>query len=80
MSFPHRLKMTVCFAIYFLVGYLVRGTLMGQGLTLPLVVRGLTLGLVIFFVWFNTVTAPLWNRRARRLDFTNKSHQTGKGP
>ena len=66
LSFPRRLAMTFCFGTLTWVLLLLRiwnssvdlGELLGLALKVYLV----------FFAWFNGVTAYFWNRRARRLN------------
>lgn len=62
-----KLKMILCFGLYF--GFLsaLRKLLFYQGDFVEAFERDSLLWAGIFALWFNLVTAPLWNRRARRL-------------
>ena len=64
---PRILKMAPCFSLYFVLGAAVRDILLGNGFELGLIPIYFIYGVFGFLVWFNVVTAPLWNRRARRL-------------
>ena len=61
------LAMTPCFAAWFLIVWLARGWLFEDRAVLSIREIGITYGYFVagFFVWFNVVTAPLWNHRAR---------------
>lgn len=71
MDVRHRLKMTPFFALYFALGAAVRDWILGAGVSLASSAEAFAWGFAIFFIWFNLVTAPLWNRRARRLSGSN---------
>ncbi len=63
------LLMIPCFSAWILVGWLLRELLVGNlgSLRLADLARVYGILLIIFTLWFNLVTAPLWNRRARSL-------------
>jgi hypothetical protein len=67
MTLSHRVKMVLCFAPYFAVGGALREFLLGHAVTIEQLIRWTLYGLGFFLVWFNVVTAPCWNRRARSL-------------
>lgn len=67
ISFAKTVAMTPCFAAWFLVVWLIK-TLLFKSSDLPPATEIATqFGYfsAFFLVWFNTVTAPLWNRRIR---------------
>ena len=66
MSFGLTCQMTLCFGgltalIY--AGYAVAN----NAFDATTVIQSSLLFFCLYFVWFNLVTRPLWNRRARRL-------------
>ena len=66
MSMARRLRMTLAFGIYYGLSYAVTGALFRDRPLLAFGPGSVLSAMAIFFVWFNLVTAPLWNRRARR--------------
>jgi hypothetical protein len=67
ISMGRRMKMAVCFGLYFGAFYLIRNLIWGDGETFRSGSVAIGISIVCFFAWFSIVTAPLWNRRARRL-------------
>lgn len=67
ISFRRTVAMTPCFAAWFLVIWLAKAALFGSSpfpaATEIAVQFAYFLG--FFLIWFNAVTAPLWNRRIR---------------
>lgn len=59
--------MTPCFAAWFLVVWALKEWLFGDRPLPPAGDLAVAYGYFLagFFAWFNAVTAPLWNRRAR---------------
>ena len=67
ISVARTIAMTPCFAAWFLVIWLLKAALF-KSATFPSTAEiAVQFGyfLAFFLVWFNTVTAPLWNRRIR---------------
>ena len=60
-------QMTVCFAAWLLVGWILRESLLGRigSIRFEDILRIYLILIVAFALWFNLVTRPLWNRRAR---------------
>ncbi len=69
MSLGYTLKMTPFFAIYFAAGAALRDLILGRSIEAASFFQAFGWGLVFFMCWFNLVTAHLWNKRARRLNF-----------
>lgn len=63
-----KLKMILCFGIYYGAFAGIRNALFSDAKLLVEVTKGIGWGIVIFTVWFNLVTAPLWNLRANKLN------------
>ena len=64
----HRLLLMIpCFASWLLVGWLLREWIVGQSESLHFTGIARVYGYMLsgFALWFNLVTKPLWNRRAR---------------
>lgn len=61
------LIMIPCFAAWMMPGLLLREWLVGNPSPLapPQIAKTYGFLLLAFALWFNVVTAPLWNRRAR---------------
>ncbi|MFT4547865.1 MAG: hypothetical protein ACI8XO_002245 [Verrucomicrobiales bacterium] len=59
--------MVICFAGWLMIGLILRELIFGEprSLTLEKLLSLYGYGIVGFSVWFNLVTRPLWNRRAR---------------
>ena len=59
--------MTPCYAAWFLVAWLLREWLLGDGNfpSTSQLAESYLYFVIGFFVWFNAVTAPLWNWRAK---------------
>jgi hypothetical protein len=66
LTIVHMLKMTLCFGLYFGLMYHVKVYFETDQLSLEAILISILKGLVLFFVWFNAVTRPLWNRRVKR--------------
>lgn len=62
-----RVRMAVCFGVYYGAFYLLRNLIWGHGATVRSGFVTIGISIVCFFAWFSMLTAPLWNRRARRL-------------
>jgi hypothetical protein len=62
-----KLKMTLCFGVYYGIFAGIRNWLFSGGDLLSAVGKDIFLAIVIFGIWFHLVTAPIWNVRARRL-------------
>jgi hypothetical protein len=67
ISFKRTLIMAPCFALYFLAAAILKDFLRGNAIELSQSIEYFVKGTLVFFFWFNLVTAPLWNRRAQRL-------------
>lgn len=65
MTFNHTLQMTTAFGALTSVFFLVFMAMNG-GLTLEAGALTALSCFMSFFLWFNAVTRPLWNRRANR--------------
>ena len=61
--------MTPCFAGWFVVVWLLKEWLFNNAEIPPAtdILKAYCYFLVGFFIWFNVVTAPLWNRRSKIL-------------
>ena len=59
--------MVACFSTYCNGAYIIKRLLFGDELSLEVLGGAQLVCMGIFIVWFNLVTRPLWNRRARRL-------------
>ena len=67
ITFIRTLVMAPCFALYFLLAYLARQVIFDDPIVLaalPTLYLRLCAG---FVIWFNAVTRPIWNRRARHI-------------
>jgi hypothetical protein len=67
LTLRRRAVMTLRFAPYFVAFLELRRFLFGRPVDGARIVSDLAVWLVVFFGWFNLVTATFWNRRARRL-------------
>lgn len=67
ISFARTIAMTPCFAAWFLVIWLAKAAVFGSSPFPSTTEISIQFGyfLAFFLVWFNTVTAPLWNRRIK---------------
>ncbi len=61
------LVMTICFSTYFNIAYLIKKMVFSDQIDLHSAMVSQLYFILGFFVWFNLVTKPLWNRRANRL-------------
>jgi hypothetical protein len=66
ISVVRRALMAVSFGTYCGVFIALRHFLWNQSLSLAATGATTLTVIAAFFLWFNLVTAPLWNRRARR--------------
>lgn len=65
--------MTLCFGAYFGLMYHLK-VYLETGLVSPeAVFLSILKGLGVFLIWFNLVTRPLWNRRAKKLSVKNQA-------
>ena len=68
ISFKRTLIMAPCFGAYFLAAYLVRRAFDPDAVWTAVVILELFIWFTLgFFLWFNSVTARLWNVRAHEL-------------
>jgi hypothetical protein len=67
ISLQRRIVMALAFGGYYGGFVLIRILLWGEAVQIKAIAQTLLTATLIFFGWFNLVTAPLWNRRARRL-------------
>lgn len=67
MTFSHRLKMTCCFTPYGVIFYVLRKYFLEGIYGSEVFFTSLVTTFICFFLWFNFITAPFWNRRAHRL-------------
>jgi hypothetical protein len=67
--------MALFFGLYYEAFFLLRGLLFGQHFQIVSMLFQLGLWVLSFFLWFNLVTAPLWNRRARRQNVPTMSSE-----
>jgi hypothetical protein len=65
ISFPRTLVMAVCFGTYFWVALIIRRKFFNESLGED-VLQLLFYCCIGFLIWFNLVTRPFWNVRARR--------------
>lgn len=68
------LVMIPCFAAWFLLAWVVKEWIFRDSgnLSIGLLVKMYAYFLVGFLIWFNLVTAPLWNRRVQIISDRNK--------
>ena len=69
ITWKRLLLMIPCFAAWAMPGLLLREWIVGNPspLALPEIARVYGFLLLTFSLWFNLITAPLWNRRANAL-------------
>ncbi len=67
LRFRKLAMMSFFFGLYYGVFFTLRSVLKDGSDFLVSLPQDILFAIVIFFVWFNLVTAPLWNRRAKRL-------------
>lgn len=67
LSVPRTTAMAILFSIYYNLWYLARNFAFGVAFDIEHAAWGQLFFFVFFFVWFNLLTRPLWNRRARKL-------------
>ena len=69
ISLRRMLVMVMCFAGWLMIGLVLREVIFGdpRSLTAAKSIRLYAYAAIGFTVWFNCVTRPLWNRRARLL-------------
>jgi hypothetical protein len=58
--------MAVVFGAYYGFFFTLKGTLFGDRAFFASIATDVLVAIGIFFAWFSLVTAPLWNRRAKR--------------
>lgn len=61
-----KVQMALCFGPYYGAFYLLRQLAWGEVGNWREGLATLAIAVAVFFAWFSLVTAPLWNRRARR--------------
>lgn len=59
--------MAICFGIYYGAMLSLRQSIFGAEIFSRVILTNSLGAFAVFFLWFNLVTATLWNRRARRL-------------
>lgn len=59
-------KMIICFGIYYGVFAGLRNVIFSRAELVPEILECIGWSVLIFTLWFNLVTAPLWNSRAKR--------------
>lgn len=64
MSYLHLLKMTFFFGLYFGSVFMLKVLWTKEPVSFGLWMEMNAKGWLGFFLWFNLVTRPLWNRRA----------------
>jgi hypothetical protein len=62
-----KLKMTLCFGLYYGLFAAIRSWLFSNSDLLIELARDTIWALLFFAFWFNAVTAPIWNMRAKKL-------------
>ncbi len=67
MSLKHRLLMTLCFSAYYAVAGLLKRLIWNGHYMLVHLQSDLFNSSILFFIWFNLVTAYFWNRRVKRI-------------
>ena len=67
ISFPRSILMSFCFGFYANLFFILRGVIFaGEAISISFIYSKVAF-VAGFFVWFNVVTRPFWNRRAARL-------------
>lgn len=67
ISLSRRVVMALTFGGYSCVFVIGKRLLLGEPIHPDATARTATLAVAVFYAWFSLVTAPLWNRRARRM-------------
>ena len=62
-----KIKMAIYFGIYYGLFASIRDFIISDSDLLQSLSQNLLIATLFFLVWFNVVTAPLWNMRAERL-------------
>jgi hypothetical protein len=66
MTFQLTCLMTICFAGLSSLMYALY-SIVNNAFDAPTLFKNIMIFFALFFIWFNVVTKPLWNQRARRL-------------
>jgi hypothetical protein len=72
LTIVHMFKMTLCFGFYLGLMYHVKVYFETGQLGPEAILISILKGFMLFFVWFNVVTRPIWNRRVKRLSLEGK--------
>ncbi len=57
--------MIPCFGGWLFLGWMIRERIVGDSHSPAVIAKTLVYMMIGFAIWFNVVTAPLWNRRIR---------------
>lgn len=66
LRFKKLVLMSLCFGFYFGFFLTLRKSFQPDSNFLKNLPGNIGVSVFVFFIWFNLVTAPLWNRRANR--------------
>ncbi len=75
ISLSDCLKMAFLFGPFYSLYNFLRVCIFGRTMDLKELALSMLIFTLFFFVWFNLVTANLWNRRARRLQAQKANRQ-----
>ena len=67
IRWPLKFKMIVCFGLYYGTVAALRSCIFSGGNIIQELMSDIPLAILVFTIWFNCITAPIWNVRANRL-------------